>query len=194
MTNGLPAPPPTDVYLSFVGIIAFPWTQCLRNILCGFASQGVKKITILMSSPGGSIIEGFALYNLIRALPFECNMHNIGSIHSIANIVFLAGENRSAAKYSTFMLHNFTWTFAQETLTVPQVSEKVMSLDVARKEFVGIFEDRTNLKAGDFDAEKFFDNPRTLDSAAAAKAGMVQTVVDFKIPAGSTVLNVIQGP
>ena len=147
-----------------------------------------------MSSPGGSIVEGFALYNFIRALPFTCNTHNIGSIQSIANIVFLAGERRTSAKYSSFLLHNFTWTFAQETLTVPQVSEKIMNLDVARKDFTGIFEERTALKAKDFDAERFFENPKTLDPAGAIKAKIIHAIEDIKIPAGSTVLNVIQGP
>lgn len=195
MSNGQQPPPPSDVFVTFVGLVQFPWTQCLRNVLTGFASQpAVKNVTILMSSPGGSVMEGFALYNLIRAMPYTCNTHNIGSIQSIANIVFLAGERRTTAKYSSFLLHNFTWTFAQETLTVPQVNEKMMSLDIARKEFTAVFEDHTNLKAKDFDAEKFFEHPKTLDAAEAVKAGIAHAIQDIKIPSGAGVLNVVQGP
>jgi ATP-dependent protease ClpP protease subunit len=193
MANAEPTPPQKTT-LCFVGPILHPWTQCLRNVLCGLASSPAKEVVILFSSPGGSIFEGFALYNLIRTLPYEVRMHNIGSVQSIANIVFLAAKKRTAAPHSNFLLHNFTWTFTQETLTEPQVHERIMGLESARKDFIDIFEANTSIKAETFTSEKYFENPKVLVPAEAKNVGVIQDVLEHKVPANMPMINIMQGP
>ncbi len=153
--------------LSFVGPIEHPWTQCLRNKLADAASNGVQELTLLFSSYGGSLFEGFALYNLIRSMPYEVNIHNIGSVQSIANIVFLAGRRRTAARHSSFMMHNFTWTFASETLTDPQIHEKVK--------------------------RQFFEVPSFISPPEAESLEIIEKIEDLKLPTGMPVANVVQG-
>jgi ATP-dependent protease ClpP protease subunit len=184
----------TEASITFVGPIIHPWTQCFRNVLAQFASQGVQNVTILISSTGGSLFEGFSLYNIIRLMPYECHMHNIGMIQSIANIVFLAGKKRTASKHSSFLLHNFTWTFAQETLTEPQVHERAIGLESAREDFITIFEENTKLTSKDFETEKFFHAPRILRPDAAIKAGIIHAAEEVTLKERVPTFNVVQGP
>ena len=48
---------------------------------------------------------GIALYNILVAMPFKITVHNIGSVNSIGNVIFLAGEERYATSNATFMFH-----------------------------------------------------------------------------------------
>jgi len=121
-------------------------------------------------------------------------MHNIGSIQSIANIVFLAGKKRTAAPHSNFLLHNITWTFAQETLTEPQVHERVMGLETAREDFTQIFSEHTSITPDTFTSEKYFEKPRIFRAAEAKSVGLVHDVVDLKLPLGMPAANIIMGP
>jgi len=49
--------------------------------------------------------DGVTLYNFIRSLPVKTIMHNIGIIDSIANVVFLAANERYANPSSSFLFH-----------------------------------------------------------------------------------------
>jgi ATP-dependent protease ClpP protease subunit len=48
----------------------------------------------MLSSPGGHVMLGMNLYNVLRALPIKLTTHNVGNVDSIGNAVFLAGNPR----------------------------------------------------------------------------------------------------
>ena len=67
----------------------------------------------LFSSPGGDVNAGVAIYNYLRALPVaRLVMHNIGSIDSVANVIFHAADERYAAPHSTFHFHGVAMNLA----------------------------------------------------------------------------------
>src|SRR5579859_1576611 len=70
----------------FSGPIQHGATRVLMNMCCDAVNESVTDLTILFSSDGGSIDEGFALYGLLRALPVELTMHNVARIGSMANV------------------------------------------------------------------------------------------------------------
>lgn len=59
----------------------------------------------MMSTPGGTVMNGLNLYNVLRGMPINLTTHNVGSIDSIGNAIFLAGRQRYACPHSTFMFH-----------------------------------------------------------------------------------------
>src|SRR5438445_8342740 len=67
-----------------------------------------QKMYFLFSSAGGAVDSGVTLYNYLRGLPCRLIMHNIGSIDSIANAIFLAADERFAAPNSAFVFHGVT--------------------------------------------------------------------------------------
>lgn len=95
----------TEVYVSFSAEINASTTESLIAAMTNLANQGVPKVTLLLSTPGGAVMNGMNVYNVLRAMPFELTTHNVGNVDSIGNAIFLAGERRYAAPHSTFMFH-----------------------------------------------------------------------------------------
>jgi ATP-dependent protease ClpP protease subunit len=60
-----------------------------------------------ISSNGGDVDSGFVLYNFLISLQskMRITMHNTGTIDSIANVIFVAGQQRFAAPNSSFLFH-----------------------------------------------------------------------------------------
>jgi hypothetical protein len=58
-----------------------------------------------MNCPGGNVVSGIAVYNAMIAMPYPIVTHNIGDVDSIANVIFLGGNERYACPGSTFIFH-----------------------------------------------------------------------------------------
>src|SRR5437773_7862504 len=98
-------PPPQRVYLVFSLNITPQTVTKLLSECAAWANQGTKEIYLLLAPLGGNVPAGIAAYNALRALPVKLITHNIGNVDSIANILFLAGQERLAVPHSTFMFH-----------------------------------------------------------------------------------------
>src|ERR1700735_763784 len=82
---------PETVYISFSAEIIPHTTEALIALISHQVNIGVINLHLLISTPGGSVMNGMNLYNFLRALPLELTTHNIGNVDSIGNAVFLAG-------------------------------------------------------------------------------------------------------
>jgi ATP-dependent protease ClpP protease subunit len=98
-------PTPSVVYVSFSAEIIPHTTASLIAVMANCANQGVKEVYLLLSTPGGNVMHGMNLYNILRAMPFKLITHNLGNVDSIGNAAFLAGVERYACPHSTFMFH-----------------------------------------------------------------------------------------
>lgn len=108
-----PTPPEHTAVISFIAPIAGPTVNQLLAVVNQQMAQGVKKITILISSPGGDTASGFVAYNFLRGLPLEITTFNVGNVDSAAMLVYCAGKNRYSLPGSTrFLIHG-------NSLTVP---------------------------------------------------------------------------
>lgn len=93
------------VYISFSAEISPHTTESLLGLLANCVNERIKKVYLMLSTPGGSVMNGMNIYNVIRAMPFELITHNVGNVDSIGNAIFLAGSKRYACPHSTFMFH-----------------------------------------------------------------------------------------
>jgi ATP-dependent protease ClpP protease subunit len=66
-----------------------------------------KELYFLIASNGGDVDSGFVLYNFLISLQSKITitMHNTGTIDSIANVIFAAGQKRYAAPNASFLFH-----------------------------------------------------------------------------------------
>src|SRR4051812_17266604 len=94
--GGVPVPPvpPSIYYVSFSAEIDVNTTESLISLMANIANQKIPEVYLMISSPGGNVMHGMNLYNVLRSMPFKLTTHNVGNIDSIANAVFLAGETR----------------------------------------------------------------------------------------------------
>lgn len=69
-------------------------------------------ITVRISSPGGSVVEGFAIMDALAAYPGEVTTVGVGYVASIASVILLAGDKVKMAENAFLMIHN-PWSFME---------------------------------------------------------------------------------
>jgi ATP-dependent protease ClpP protease subunit len=63
-------------------------------------------IKLLLNSPGGSVFDGMAIYNLLLPLKDRLTVHVLGLAASIASVIALAGKSVTMAGGTYFMIHS----------------------------------------------------------------------------------------
>jgi ATP-dependent protease ClpP protease subunit len=185
----IPAGAPV-VYVSFSAEINANTTESLISLLADCGNQGARHVYLLFSTPGGNIMNGINLYNVLRALPFELTTHNVGNVDSIGNVIFLAGDKRYASPRSTFMFHGVGFDIAAGQRMEERNLKELLASVLADQERMGrIIAERTNLKANAIGP--LFLEAQTKDASYAASNGIVHEVRDVEIPAGSPVLTLV---
>lgn len=176
----------TDRCLTFIGPIQQPFSNSFRTALLTMANEGAQRVTVLFASDGGSTDEGLALYEFLRALPFELTFHAIGHVGSIAIPVFLAADRRLAVPDARFFFHEYSWTHpVAATITQTTMDEHTLLLQASITWSKRVIKARTNLKEADFKAKQLLQKPVLMSAAAATEAGIVHAVEAAAIPAGS---------
>jgi ATP-dependent protease ClpP protease subunit len=185
----IPAGAPV-VYVSFSAEINANTTESLISLLADCGNQGARHVYLLFSTPGGNIMNGINLYNVLRAFPFELTTHNVGNVDSIGNVVFLAGDKRYASPRSTFMFHGVGFDIAAGQRMEERNLKELLASVLADQERMGrIIAERTNLKANAI--RQLFLEAQTKDASYAASNGIVHEIRDVEIPAGSPVLTLV---
>ena len=182
--------PVERVYVSFSAEINMNTSESLIALMSQYASQGVKEVYLLLSTPGGQVMNGMNLYNVLRAMPFKLVTHNVGNVDSIGNAVFLAGEERYASPHSTFMFHGVGFNAQPgQRLEEKFLRERLDGLIADQKRIGSIIEERTNL--GKDEVAELFLEAKTKDAAYAIGCGIVHEVKDVSIPVGSPVVSLV---
>jgi ATP-dependent protease ClpP protease subunit len=178
------------VYVSFSAEISAHTTESLLAVMSNCANQGVKAVYLMISTPGGNVMNGMNLYNVLRGMPFELITHNVGNVDSIGNAIFLAGSKRYACPHSTFMFHGVGFDMkGQLRLEEKNLKECLAGILSDQKRIGNIIAERTNLSeevvAG------LFTEAQTKDATFAVGAGIVHEVKDIQIPPGTNVVSLV---
>src|ERR1022692_79704 len=95
----LPQADPGTVYISFSAEVSAHTTESLLAVLANCVNQRIKTVHLLLSTPGGNVMNGLNIYNIMLGLPLEVITHNVGNVDSIGNAIFLAGSKRYACPH-----------------------------------------------------------------------------------------------
>lgn len=179
------------VHVSFSAEINVATTESLIAAMANLANQGASEVRLLMSTPGGAVMNGINLYNVLRAFPVKLVTHNVGNMDSIGNAIFLAGEERYACPHSTFMFHGVSANFQPGTtqLDAMRLKESLGNVDADELRIGSIIEQRSKLTQTQI--RDFFREAHTMDAAEAVSAGIVDEIRDVQIPAGSPVVALV---
>lgn len=181
---------PPEVYVSFSAEIVPHTTESLLAVCANIANSGVPKVHLLLSTPGGSVMHGLNLYNILRGMPFHLTTHNTGSVNSIGNMVFLAGEERFACATATFMFHGVGLQLPQLTrLEEKGLQEHLASVQADQQRIASVMAARTNLSEGDIRA--LFLQAVTKDAVYAKSCGIIHDICEVSIPPGAPVQQLI---
>ena len=154
-------------------------TELVRK-LNEISSRG-QDIYLLLNSHGGNVASGIHCYNMLRALPTRLVSHNVGNVDSIANAVFLAGEERYSTSSAVFMFHSVGFDFAAPTrLDCRQFREHLNSVVADHNRIGAIISDRSELALPE--AIELFDTQIVRTAAWALKSGITHEVKDLQLP------------
>ncbi len=182
--------PPQRVYVSFSAEINPNTTESLIAVMSNCVNQRVSEVYLMLSTPGGSVMNGVNLYNLLRAMPFRLTTHNVGNVDSIGNAVFLAGETRYACPHSTFMFHGVGFDIGQGgRLEEKILRERLASILSDQNRIGSTIEERTSLTKRQI--KSLFREAQTKSATFAAGCGIVHEIRDVQIPPGSTVVSLV---
>lgn len=82
------------------GIAAKDFAADLRNL------GDVKNISLRINSPGGSVFEGMAIYNLLKSHPANVDVYVDGIAASIASVIAMAGDRIIMPENTMMMIHD----------------------------------------------------------------------------------------
>ncbi len=181
---------PETYYVSFSAEINPHTTESLISVMANLVNQRVKTVHLFLSTPGGRVMNGLNLYNILRGMPIELITHNVGNVNSIGNAVFLAGSKRFATPQSTFMFHGVGFDVEGRTrLEEKTLRERLDSVLSDQKLIGSIISDRTTIK--DSEVIDLFREAQTKDVAYAISSGIIHEIRNVQIPAGGPIISLV---
>ena len=130
----------------------------------------VKELHVDINSPGGDVSEGYAILDYLQDLGLPITTRNIGTVASIATVIYAAGQERKSLPNAEFMIHN-PWIQPSS----PMESSDLMEMG----EFLKRTEDKLaqfyseNYEVSREEAELLMDKETYLDLEEARKYGFV---------------------
>ncbi len=153
------------------------------------AKENPDVLYFFFASQGGQVDAGIVLYNFLQSLPVKIVMHNTGSIDSIANVIFMAGEERIASPHSTFLFHGVTMEFGGPiALSLPQLKEMTDRIKKNHATIAGIICENTKMSQDEI--EKLFLEGETKDVVFATEKGIINKVELPQIPKDATFVSI----
>ena len=188
-TLNIPNKTPT-LYVIFTAEINSTTVERLTSIMVQAGKKRVEEVYLALSTPGGQVQQGIALYNTLLSMPFKLTVHNIGSVNSMGNVIFLAGEDRYATENATFLFHGVGFDVKDPIRIEEQYArEKLESILSDQKRMGQIITSRSNVKNDEI--AKLFRTQTTVNSVYAKDNGIIKDIRDFNIPLGSPVFSFV---
>lgn len=69
------------------------------------AQPDATAYNVIINSPGGSVKVGWDIYNYLKSLGLPLQTYGTGIVASIATVIFMAGQKRTVADNTRFMVH-----------------------------------------------------------------------------------------
>ena len=130
-------------------------------------------ITVRINSPGGSVFDGYAIFNALKARSAQITTKIEGLAASMASVIALAGSKVTAAANSIVMIHNPWSGVSGDSDDLRKMADL---LDKLTGQLVGIYAAKTGLPEADvraaMDAETWFTG------AEAKEWGLVDDLTD----------------
>jgi ATP-dependent protease ClpP protease subunit len=152
------------------GVTAAQFVQDLTNL------GSITDLTVKINSPGGSVSDGVAIFNALKASPAQVQVEIDGWALSIASFIAMAGDKITMANNSLLMIHNPWATAAGNAADLRKMADV---LDKTRDTLLSGY-GRSGKSEADLiallDAETWFD------AEEALAAGFIDEIITVATP------------
>lgn len=166
------------------GVIGIDWWTDEGNTADGFAEEfaAIEKeydnIVVRINSPGGDIIEGMAIYNIISQSKKNVETKVDGVAASMAAIILLAGSKVYAPKTSMLMLHSASTCTCGNAKELRDVANQLESWD---KMLVKAVSKKTGLSDDEALARWFDGKDHFINGEEAFELNLIDELLDEKV-------------
>jgi ATP-dependent protease ClpP protease subunit len=174
------------IYINFFdGINPATVNKFIKFTVDAIQQHNPTEIYFLISSNGGDVDSGFTLYNFLVSLQgkITITMHNIGTIDSIANVIFLGGQKRYAAPNASFLFHGIVMNFNAGGYGRTVLKENLSRLDGMEARMADTISKNTKLSKTEL--ENFFQQGEGKDVNFALEKEVIHEIKNPVIPNGA---------
>ena len=119
--------------IGFWGVTAKDFVAQLRTL------TGVQSLTLNIDSPGGSVEDGFTIFDAIKSLGIPVTAHITGTAASMASVIMLAASKIKIAEHGRVMIHRVTGgaagnhdDMAAAAAVIKQFEDRIVAIYVER--------------------------------------------------------------
>lgn len=178
-----------QIIVKFFAPVVEQTVNSLMNVIDQLINQGEKDITLLISTPGGSVFHGLSMYNYLKGLPINLVTHNFGSVDSIGVVLYCAGKERYSSPQARFLLHGVAINFEKCRLEEPQLEESLKGLKIDMENIAKVIVENTGKTSKD--VTRAMLQRTTLNPEEAKKWGLVHEIKSEMFPENSQVISII---
>lgn len=137
--------------------------------------QDVDTINVYISSYGGEVKEGLAIYNALKNHKAKVRTYCDSFACSIASVIFMAGDERIMSNASLLMIHN-AWTTAVGN--ADELRKQAKDLDVITSASVAAYMERATITEKEL--RKLMDAETWITPEKAVEYGFATSILEDK--------------
>ena len=140
-----------------------------------FGMPGGLKVVI--SSEGGDEAAGFAMYDLLKSAPCQVTTVGVGSVMSIAALVFQAGDHRVLMPECRYMVHNGSYDFGKGDTQQNHIIDYAREMQAVNKRYAKLIAERAGLQPSK--VEKWCRGDKYFSAEEAIGFGLADAIISY---------------
>jgi len=136
-------------------------------------SDTKEAVLVRINSPGGSVFEGFSMFNALKAIPNPVTTEINGMAASIASLIALAGNTVNMSQVSMFMIHRASNTVMGNQKELEKQADILKSIDDT---LINVYAEKSSIGTGEIEA--MLSEETWLTSEDALAMGFVDEIIN----------------
>ena len=138
-----------------------------------------EPIHMIINSPGGSVLDGLAIYDTMREIDAPVHTRGYGLMASMGSLLLVAGDKRFASKNSSIMIHQVS-AGTRGTFHDMEVGHE--NTERLYKQLVDIYVAHTGVEE-EYWYDQLLDHDNWLSPKEAQKISLIDEIIPHKKPA-----------
>lgn len=156
--------------INIFGFIGSEWDgTTLKQVSDQLDAISDNDVTVKISSGGGYVNEGLAIFNLLRNSKKNITVEIIGQAYSIASVIAMAGNKILIAEFADMMLHP-AWTFTEGN--AEDLRKTADELDIISEEIFNVYKTRGKVSDNEKTLRTYFDEEKYIKAQECIDLGL----------------------
>lgn len=147
-------------------------TSVISQLLYLNAKDIKKPIHLYISSPGGSVLDGYGIIDTMNLIEAPVYTYTIGLAASMGALIFLNGTKRYMLPHSELMLHQPLGGVSGQASDIEITANRIIKM---KKDINEMIATRCNLNIEE--VEKFTDRDRYFNATEAIEYGLADEII-----------------